>query len=345
MNKPIVLILCGGKSLRLWPLSEYKSKNFLDIFGFLPLDITVKRFLEITPVENIFLVTNKKEKDTFEKLKIIKRENIFFEPESKNTAAAILFSIFHLKKILKKDNILIISPVDHIIKEETKFYSAINKAIDIAKKSYISTLGITPQKAVIDFGYIEAKKEIENNVFSIKTFIEKPSRIKAQEFIKKGNSFYNSGIFISLISTLEKEYKKYYKNYNDFLKVFKNKINDELISSLYKKLPDIPFDLAIMEKTKRGALIKGEFFWRDFGNWQAIYDILDKDKDKNVKKAIGYLYGSENNFIYVDNPNKKILALGIKDIFFIDTENYTLLANRAYLENLKIAIKDFKEKI
>ena len=46
-NKPLVLIMCGGQSLRLWPLSQYKSKNFIDIFGFSPLELTIKRYLKI----------------------------------------------------------------------------------------------------------------------------------------------------------------------------------------------------------------------------------------------------------------------------------------------------------
>ena len=55
-NKPLVLIMCGGRSLRLWPLSEYKSKNFMDIFGFSPLELTIRRYLKITTKDNIFLV-------------------------------------------------------------------------------------------------------------------------------------------------------------------------------------------------------------------------------------------------------------------------------------------------
>ncbi len=123
--------------MRLWPLSEYKSKNFLDIFGFLPLEATIQRFLKITPRENIFLVANEKEKASFENLKIVKKGNIFFEPESKNTASAILFSLQNLKRHFSLEKTIIISPVDHLIKQEEKFYSSLNKALEVARDGYI----------------------------------------------------------------------------------------------------------------------------------------------------------------------------------------------------------------
>jgi mannose-1-phosphate guanylyltransferase len=346
-NKPIVLILCGGKSLRLWPLSEYKSKNFLDIFGFSPLELTIKRFLKITSIENIFLVTSQKERKNIRRARLIKKGNIFFEPESKNTAAAILLSLLYLKKRFSQDDILVISPVDHIIKGEKEFYSALKITLDVAGGGWICTLGIKPVQSTPNFGYIEVEKEIEKNVFSVKRFIEKPARPLAGEIIRKGNSFYNSGIFISSLSTLDKEYKKYYNSYEDFTNVF-NKLNyasDRNFSAIYRKIESIPFDRVIMEKTTRMRLVKGSFFWKDFGSWHAIYEALAKDRNGNVKKGNIFINNGENNFIYLSDSKKKVLVTGLKDIFFVDTDEYALLTHRHYLDNLKLALKDFKVKV
>jgi mannose-1-phosphate guanylyltransferase len=204
-NQPLVLILCGGQSLRLWPLSEYKSKNFLDIFGFSPLEFTVKRFLKITCRKNIFLAASCHEKNAISKLKLVRKENIFCEPQSKNTAPAILLSLFYLKNKFSQDKVLIVSPVDHLIREESEFISALQNAVRVAKSGWICTLGIKPDQATPNFGYIQISKEIEKDTFSIKKFIEKPSRPEAQELIRKGDSFYNSGVFISSLSVLDKE--------------------------------------------------------------------------------------------------------------------------------------------
>jgi len=343
-DNPVILILCGGRSLRLWPLCECKSKNFLDIFGFSPLELTIRRFLKITSPGNIFLIANEKEKDTLLKVKLIRRENIFFEPESKNTAAAIMLSLANLKKRFSSEKIIIISPVDHLIKEEKEFYGAVQMAVKTAQKGWISTLGIKPDLATPNLGYIQVEKEIEKDLFSIKKFVEKPTRLEAEELIRRGNSFYNSGMFIAAISTLDKEYKKHYSSYNDFLNIFVKGNYGKNLRGLYKKIQDLPFDKEIMEKTKNIRLIKARFSWKDFGTWHAIYESLPKDGSGNVKKGKVFIHNGANNLIYLNNLKKNVLVVGLEDVFFVDTENFTLLTNRRNLDNLKSALKEFKDK-
>lgn len=339
-KEPIVLIMCGGRSLRLWPLSEYKSKNFLDIFEFSPLEVTLRRFLKITSRGNIFLVANKKEKENLNSVELINRKNIFFEPESKNTAAAVLLSLFRLKERFPLDKHVIISPVDNLIDGEKSFFSDLNKCLKIAQAGWISTLGMKPLHPTPNFGYIQVDKEVEKGVFSVKRFVEKPSRCAALRLINRGNSFYNSGMFISCLSVLDGEYKRYYPYYNDFLIAASS---DKKLSSFYKKIENTPFDKAIMEKTKKIRLIPAGFSWKDFGNWNAIYDVLPKDSKGNVKKGNVFLYKSRNSLMYLRETQKKVLGLGLENIVFIDTPEYVLLARREYLDELKSALNGFKK--
>ena len=336
-SKPLVLILCGGRSLRLWPLSRKVSKNFLDVFGFSPLELTIKRFLKTTTLDNIFLVANQGEKKELAKLKLIKRKNIFFEPAGKNTAAAILLSLLRLKKYSQRN--LIISPVDTLIKKKEEFYKALKKSLAAAKDGSICTLGIKPSSPTPNFGYIQVKKPAKNGIFSIKKFIEKPTVTKAKKLIALGDCFYNSGMFVASVSTLTDEYKKYYSHYKYFSSCFAAK----RISSLYKKIPDIPFDKAIMEKTKKAKLVKGNFSWKDFGSWAAIYEVLPKDRKGNAVRGGSFICDGRNNLIYPDNLKKKVLVLGLEDVFFVDTEDFTLLTTRAHLDNLKPALGKFKQ--
>ena len=336
-NKPVILILCGGQSLRLWPLSKYKSKNFLGIFGFSPLELTIKRFLKITSRDNIFLVANQKEKQELIKLKLIKRKNIILEPQSKNTAAAVLLSLLHLKKNSNAN--LIIAPVDHLIEKEKQFYKAIGIAQKAAQKGLICTLGIKPTKPTPNFGYIQTKKRKFGSVFSVQKFIEKPKPRVAKKLISLGNCFYNSGIFVSTVATLLSEYEKYYADYDYFIDNFKK----GKILKVYKKIENIPFDKAIMEKTAKAALVKAGFSWKDFGSWQAIHEVLSKGKDKNVVKGKSLVYKGKNNFIYIGQSQKKVLVLGLEDIFFIDTKDYSLLASRAQIDELKSALAEFSK--
>ena len=322
--------------MRLWPLSQKVSKNFLDIFGFSPLELTIKRFLKITTLDNIFLVANQGEKKELAKLKLIKRENVFFEPAGKNTAAAILLALLRLKKYSQRS--LIISPVDTLIKKKEEFYKALNKSLVAAEDGWICTLGIKPSSPTPNFGYIQVRKPVKKGIFSVKKFIEKPTITRAKKLIASGDCFYNSGMFVASVFTLTEEYKKYYSHY----KYFRSCFTARKISSLYKKIPDIPFDKAIMEKTKRARLVKGNFSWKDFGSWTAIYEVLSKDKKGNAVRGNSFICDGKNNLIYLDNLKKKVLVLGLEDVFFVDTEDFTLLTTRAHLDNLKPALGKFR---
>jgi len=333
--KPLVLILCGGQSLRLWPLSKYKSKNFFDVFGFSPLELTIKRFLKITPASNIFLVANQKEKKELNRLKGINKNNIILEPQSKNTAAAVLLSVLKLKRYHDKN--LIIAPVDHLIKNEKEFYKALANAQAEANKGLICTLGIKPSKPTPNFGYIQIKQKRIGKAHLVKNFIEKPKPHLAKKLISKGNCFYNSGIFISKVETLMQEYKKYYSKYN----YFESNVKKGRIAAAYKRIENTPFDKAIMEKTDRAALVKAGFYWKDFGNWQAIYEVSAKDKAGNAIKGKSFIYGGGGNFLFIDQPGKKVLVLGLNDCIFIDTKDYSLLASRKQLDDLKTALAKF----
>jgi len=317
-------------------LSEKVSKNFLDIFGFSPLELTIKRFLKITTRDNIFLVANQAERKELTKSKLINENNIFFEPASKNTAAAILLSLHHLKKYSQKN--VIISPVDALIKNKTKFYRVLKKSLAVAQDGWICTLGIKPSSPTPNFGYIQIKGAAKKGIFSVKKFIEKPTATRAKKLISSGNCFYNSGMFVASVSTLTDEYKKYYSHYKYFSRCFYAK----RISSLYKEISDIPFDRAIMEKTKKAKMVKGNFSWKDFGSWLAIYEVLAKDKKGNVTRGNSFIRDGKNNLIYLDSLKKKALVLGLEDIFLADTENFTLLATRDHLDNLKLALKEFR---
>jgi mannose-1-phosphate guanylyltransferase len=346
-NKPLILIMCGGKSLRLWPLSEYKSKNFLDIFGFSPLELTIKRFLKITDKENIFLVANQAEKKQIQRVKLVKKENVFYEPEGRNTAAAIAFSLFKLSSGFSPDRSLIIVPVDHFIKNETDFYKALKDAIALSAKGGICTLGITALEPTPKFGYIKAGQAVAPHAFKVDGFVEKPSRQQAEEFIREGNYFYNSGMFISTLAGLTEEFKKYYHFYFDFLKLFKEKKDPSpgAIAGLYKKLSNEPFDKAVMEKTEKAFMVKGNFFWKDFGSWNTVLEMLPKDASGNAVNGKAYVYQGKNNLVRLENGKaKKVLIAGLSDMVFIDTPQYSLLISQVMLDDLKAALNEFKSQ-
>lgn len=342
MNKqPIVLIMCGGKSLRLWPLSEYTSKNFIDVFGFSPLELAIKRFSKITDKKNIFLVANISEKRSILKIKGLKKDNIFFEPASRNTAAAITFALFNLLAKFSKDRTLIISPVDNLISNNKEFKLTLKRCVEFSRTGKIGLIGIKADKPTSQLGFIRAGKTLNAKVFKAVGFVEKPSLSKAKKLVKSGKYYYNAGMFIATLASFESECRKYYRHFSGFTKAYKSKQpSSKKLNQLYTKLTNIPFDKAVMEKTKLAFLVKSTFEWRDFGSWNTIHDILARNKDNNVLCGKAALVQCKNSLVYAKEGRRKILALGLKNIIFVVTPEHVLIADKSSLGNLKTALED-----
>ncbi|KKQ90342.1 MAG: Mannose-1-phosphate guanylyltransferase [Candidatus Shapirobacteria bacterium GW2011_GWE1_38_92] len=113
-----IIILCGGTGPRLWPISRADHpKQFLNLIGNESfIRQTVQRSLKILPSKNIFIVSNQKyQKQITKELKeLIPPQNFIFEPDKKNTAAAILYACSIISQI-NPDAVITSLPSDHYI--------------------------------------------------------------------------------------------------------------------------------------------------------------------------------------------------------------------------------------
>ncbi len=144
-----------GVGSRLWPLSrKSQPKQYLEIFdGKSLFEITVERnsnladkVMVVGNVDNHHLSGKVMDKTNTAYLNIV-------EATPRNTAAAIAFAAF----ASNPDDILIVTPSDHIIEKEEEYNNAIQEAISKAKEGYIVTFGIIPTKPETGYGYIESK--------------------------------------------------------------------------------------------------------------------------------------------------------------------------------------------
>jgi mannose-1-phosphate guanylyltransferase len=282
--KIINVILSGGVGSRLWPLSrKSRPKQYLPIFsGETLFQKTVSRNRNIC--DQITVVGNK---DNY-LLSRMGLENLgqtnyseIIEACPRNTAAAIAFAAFEAES----DNILFVTPSDHLIDSGENYIDQINRGIELANQGFIVTFGLKPDQPETGFGYIEANGE------NVKSFREKPNQETAETFIKKGNFYWNSGmfcfkagVFLEELSIFEPEVyqtsKVAYENSKDgFL--------DELLSM---KIPSISVDYAVMEKTKKIKVVPSDFQWSDMGSFESIYDFLSEQgqpKDDYGNMVIG----------------------------------------------------------
>jgi mannose-1-phosphate guanylyltransferase len=353
LPKIVPVILAGGGGKRLFPLStKQKPKYLLKINS--PktlLEETIERAIKTQEKINknlnhrssknfpIVLVANIKQKKAissitkkFRKVKILE----IYEPLMKNTAPAICFAA---KKILEKfgDCIMFVMPSDHKIEGDENFLKAAQAAYEAAKQNFIATFGIVPTHPETGFGYIKVSKDnplmsVDGvNIFKAEKFTEKPTREKAEEYLKSGEYFWNSGIFAFKSSVILDELRKFTKIPETFEKY--------PVKKAYNVVEEISIDYAVCEKSDKIVCIPASFRWSDIGSFKAIKEFYKTDEKGNAGNAI--FEDSENSLVIREEENKnkqttktkkkgkekekKIILFGVKDLAVVETENFLVV--------------------
>jgi mannose-1-phosphate guanylyltransferase len=327
-----ILILCGGTGPRLWPLSRVDSpKQFLNIFGTKSLlQDTLSRFRTFVPPKNIYIVSNKKY------LRELKRQignsiplsNIIAEPEKKNTTMAVIYGLAIIKNI-NPNAVITVAPSDHHISKLASFKKDILLAAFLASNTdTIITLGIKPTNPNPSYGYILTNSK-SNNQYPVTKFIEKPSIIDAQIYIKK-NAYWNSGIYTFHVNTLSTELAKHQKGFYRLLeKLQTNLARPRIVEKIFSLAENISIDKAVSEKSDKLSLIPVSFQWNDVGEWQSIFNELSHDKNNNalIGKTTNYLSYNSKDCLISSPKNKLVGLVGINNLAVIDTPDSLLICD------------------
>ena len=341
MKDLFAVIMAGGIGSRFWPRSkERKPKHLIRIFGENSMiQDTVERISAIIPKENIYIITNRVQKPRVKaQLKEIPEENIIDEPFRKNTSACIALASLIIKQ--KNENAIIINlPSDHLINDVTSFQQTILKAAEFAKKSDgLVTIGIKPSRPETGYGYIQIdERYVDNSVFPVLTYAEKPNLETARRFIIAGDFLWNSGIFLWRADVIFNELKKHMPDLYDEIIKLKSKLGTleferELVAA-YGQLKSISIDYGLGEKSDNVFCIKGFFDWGDVGSWEEVYYLSDKDSDANVK--IGDIYTEKTFGSYVFSPKKFTALIGVEQLIVINTNEALLICNRENSQEVK----------
>ncbi len=345
------VIMAGGKGERLWPKStKGKAKHILS-FGTknVMIQLTIKRLKKFLPIENIFIVTSKKEYSSLKRyISAIDKKNIILEPEGKDTAPAICLSALILDKRFG-DSTMVVLPADHIIKNSESFFKDLVRAKKIAKtNSGLVTIGVKPKYASVGYGYIKVGRK-KPGYYLVKRFTEKPQKKKAEKFFRKRNYLWNSGIFIwktsSILSAFKRHMPTIYYTLKDAVKLQGKKGYSIKLANEYSRLKNVSIDYGVMEpaaKTRSQKIfcVKGNFDWIDIGSWASVEEIYDKDKDGNVILSNSNLIDVKNSTI-IGERNHKIGVIGINNIIIIQTKSGTLICNRNRAQEVKTLVRNF----
>lgn len=336
-----IIILAGGGGTRLFPLSrDCYPKQFLHVIEDKSLLAqTIERFLGLVEAKDIIIVTN--ERYIFHvqaELKTINAQeaHIITEPMGKNTAPAIALAQSYCQDVLQcdKDEVLFVSPSDHLIKPIDAFQDLIKNAQDVAKDNIV-TLGIKPTKPEIGYGYIEAEKN-NNLAKKVISFKEKPDLATAQEYIYSGNYYWNGGMFMFSIATMQAELTKYMPSIIDITQNGYQYTVDNFFN-----MPDISIDYAVAEKSQKMMMIPMEnIYWNDIGSFDAIAEVLS-DEEKNVFK--GDILAENCTDTMIIGDNRLIAGIDLENLMIIDTPDALLVAKKGESQKVKNIVNKLKQ--
>ncbi len=329
------VILSGGSGTRLWPLSrKLMPKQFLELFDSKSLfQLTLERnenicddFLIVTNEEHFFLASDQAEETGIDTDKL----SYILEPFGKNTAAAIAFAAMSVES----DELLFITPSDHLIRNDAAYKKSIARAADLARDSYLVTFGIRPTEPNTGYGYIETNGE------DVVRFHEKPESEKAKEYLASGNHYWNSGMFLFQAGVYLDELQRLAPElFEKAAQAYKNRKQTDRIhrirAELMEQIPDISIDYAVMEKSDRIKMVPGRFEWSDVGSFDSLTEYMESDTHSVAIQ-------SENNFCYSDNRNKLITTIGVDDLIVIDTSDALLIAKRGESQKVKELVAQLK---
>lgn len=335
------VIMSGGAGTRLWPMSrQARPKQFLPLTGARSLfQETVLRLsgenflppLVIAGAGHLSLV-----EEQLSAIGVLPAQ-VLIEPMPRNTAAVAAVACAWTGRA-HENALVLLSPADHHVADASAFRAAIMRGAAAASKGAIVTLGVKPTEPQTGFGYIETGASVADSVFEVAAFREKPDRATAERYVAGGRHFWNSGVFLFSPAAMDAELHAHApsirKTASAALAAGAARGRAlTLDAGIFADCPSDSIDYAVMEKTRRAAVVAPvDAGWSDIGSWTALEALAG---DAQIAAL-----DCGDNVIRTDGPF--VAAIGVSDLIIIATGDAVLVAPKSRAQDVKKIIEDLK---
>ena len=307
------------------------------------MDITVEAPMLICNEEHRFLVAEQSDQIN------ISPKEIILEPLGRNTAPALTIAAL---KLAETDPVMLMLPGDHFIRDTAAFHKAVETGFTEAVSGKLVTFGIQPLSPETGYGYLQVSSTLENKpVYSVTRFVEKPDGRTAIQYLKDGDYFWNSGIFMMKASVWLKAIKEYRE---DIYAACREVIGRSSVDGpffrmhqLFSECPSDSIDYAVMEKVCEGdsqfqtVMVVMDAAWSDLGSWSSVWETSEKDKNQNAIRGDVIANDTQNSII--QSHNRLVVTIGCDNLLVIETPDAVLISNREESKNIKDIVGTLKQ--